>query len=125
MKSYYTVHSFMYEDLNLSGTDLTVFAFLYSFKNYNGSLSYLAKAVGVRSTTTIQSSLKRLIDLGLIRKDKPSNKYSTCRYTVLYAKRSKHSSKGEWNGNEKECTVVDADFPEDRIETSVEIGVKL
>lgn len=83
----------MYEDLNLSGTDLYVFAFLYSFKEYKGSISYLAKAVGVKSTTTIQSSLKRLIDLGLIKKEKSPNCFSTCKYVVLYEtdkKKRKH-----------------------------------
>lgn len=84
MKSYYTVYNFMYEDLHLVGTDLYVFAFLYSFKEYKGSISYLAKAVGVKSTTTIQSSLKRLIGLGLIKKSKSENCFSTCKYTVLY-----------------------------------------
>lgn len=93
----------MYEDLNLSGTDLYVFAFLYSFKKYKGSLSYLSRAVGVKSTTTIQSSLKRLIDLGLIRKEKSSNCFSTCEYKVLYkasAKNRKHNEV-EYNGESK------------------------
>ncbi len=111
MKSYYTVHDFMYEDLNLSGTDLCVFAFLYSFKEYSGSLSYLSKAVGVKSTTTIQSSLKRLIELGLIQKEKSSNCFSTCRYVVLY----------EPKGKKNKRKVEELEFTG---ETKVEIGAK-
>ena len=114
MRSYYTVHDFMYDDLNLSGTDLYVFAFLYSFKEYSGSLSYLSKAVGVKSTTTIQSSLKRLIDLGFIKKEKSLNCFSTCRYIVLYKARSnKNVKQREWDRDEAQ------------INNDVKIGVRL
>ena len=121
MESYYKVHNFMYEDLKLSGTDLYVFAFLYSFKKYKGSISYLAKAVGVKSTTTIQSSLKRLVDLGLIKKEKPLNKFSTCGYTVLYTR--KDNIRGEWTKDEDYGVVIDAEFPEDEIVEDIRIGV--
>lgn len=126
MKNYYTIHAFMYEDLNLSGTDLYVFAFMYSFKEYKGSVSYLAKAVGVKSTTTIQSSLKRLIDLGLIKKEKSESCFSTCKYTILYNKPTKRHLKGEWKCSDKDRrTIIGGSFPEDEVETKVVIGGRL
>lgn len=122
MDNYYKVYDFMYEDLNLSGTDLYVFAILYSFKEYKGSISYLAKAVGVKSTTTVQSSLKRLINLGLIKKEKSLNKFSTCRYVVLYDIKPNIKRRGEWTGGIDYETVIDEDFPEEEIETDIQIG---
>jgi len=98
--SYYVVHDFMYKDLELTGTDLSLFALIYSYKEYYGSLSSMCLAVGAKSITTIQYSLKRLIDKGLILKSKPENKFSTCTYQVNVdnpkVPSRVSSSRGEW-----------------------------
>ena len=79
---YYTIYDFMVKDLQLKGTDLNVFALIFSFREYKGSLESMCKAVGAKSPTTIQYSLKRLLEMGAIEKVKPHNKFSTCTYKV-------------------------------------------
>ena len=106
---YYSIHDFMVEDLELKGTDLNVFAFIYSFKEYKGSLETLSKFVGVKSITTIQYSLKRLIEQGYILKDKPTNKFATCSYKVHekylnnFNIRRTNANEREWNN----CEVLE------------------
>lgn len=46
--SYYAVYDFMYKDLELTGTDLNLFALIYSHKEYYGSLSSMCEAVGLK-----------------------------------------------------------------------------
>lgn len=107
---YYTIHDFMTKDLQLKGTDLNVFALIYSFKEYKGSLSSICSAVGAKSITTIQYSLKRLSDMGLIMKSKPDNKFSTCTYKVdknndLIPNRTRGRKEHDWSQDEQNCKI--------------------
>ena len=70
--AYYSVHEFMYEDLDLKGTELNVFALIYSFEEYSGGLMYLSKAVGVSSLNTVQKALNSLLEKDYIVKVKKS-----------------------------------------------------
>lgn len=112
---YYTIHDFMYKDLGLKGVDLNVFALLYSFKKYKGSLGFICESVGVSSITTVQVSLKRLIEKGIIKKYKPSNKFLPCTYEVCHCVeqhplRKQSSTRGEWKFSENDKTEIGADF---------------
>ena len=71
----YIIENFMFEDLELKGTDLNVFALIYFEKNFKGSLEEISKAVGVKSLSTIQYSLKRLLDKKYIIKKKAHNPF--------------------------------------------------
>ena len=68
---YFTLHSFMQEELGLSGVTLMVYALIYSFtragSDCHGSLSYIAERVGA-STRSVQRALKELTDKGYITK---------------------------------------------------------
>lgn len=125
---HYLIHDFMYEDLNLKGVDLNVFALIYSFREYNGSLDTIRKCVGAKSITTIQYSLKRLVEEGLIIKNKIKGKYSYSIYHVNFShskippRVSGGYSRGEWTGGIDYETVIDEDFPEEEIETDIQIG---
>lgn len=108
---YYTIYEFMVSELKLSGTDLNVFAIIFSFRVYKGSLETLKKFAGVKSITTIQYSLQRLVSNGFIQKEKSDNKFSTCTYTVAprylkYLKNKENSSLNrEWQNEENEIRI--------------------
>lgn len=78
----YIIENFMFEDLELKGTDLNVFALIYFEKNFKGSLEEISKAVGVKSLSTIQYSLKRLLDKKYIIKKKAHNPFFPSTYIV-------------------------------------------
>ena len=66
----YKVYAFMTEYLELSNATLQVYAFLFSFTKsgvgvFYGSRKYMAETIGV-SLRTLQYSLKKLTDRGLI-----------------------------------------------------------
>ena len=71
-ENYYTVFGWMLNKLHLSGTDLIVYAIIYSFSQdgdseFKGSLSYMSDFTGA-SEKTIRRSLQRLESDGLIEK---------------------------------------------------------
>lgn len=71
-ENYYTIFGWMLNDLRLSGTDLIVYAVIYSFSQdgeseFKGSLAYLSGCTGA-SQSTIRRSLSHLEDLGYIEK---------------------------------------------------------
>ena len=72
----------MFEDLELKGTDLNVFALIYSKGKINDSLENLCKEVGVKSLSTIQYSLKRLLGKQYIIKQKAHNPFFPSTYVV-------------------------------------------
>lgn len=66
------IQGWMAHELGLSGTELIVYATIYSYSRdgsgeFKGSLSYLADISGA-SRSTVQRALKSLCDKGLIRK---------------------------------------------------------
>lgn len=70
--SYYLVHGWMVNELNLKGTNLVIFAIIFGFSHdemsrFTGSLKYLQSCTGV-SHTTVLKSLKYLVEEGLISK---------------------------------------------------------
>lgn len=112
---YYSIHDFMFGDLELCGTDLNVFALIYSFKEYKGSLQSICSAVGVKSITTVQSSLNRLLEQDLLIKEKSENKFLPCIYKVnfnhKFIPRSTRGKEREWDDSV--------------LKDDVQIGVKL
>lgn len=103
---FYKICDFMYEDLNLIGTDLNVFAIIYSSKEFYGSLETLRKRAGVKSVSTIKYSLKRLLERGLISKQEPKYKgRATCTYTSNYFPKNKKKFKGESDFSNKETVI--------------------
>lgn len=70
-EEFYKVYKWMVKDLHLSGNDLVVYAIIYSFCDkgnlYVGSREYLASEAG-SVKRTIDYSLKRLLEMGLIEK---------------------------------------------------------
>ena len=108
---YYTVYDFMYKDLKLCGTDLNVFALIYSFREYKGSLQSICLAVGAKSLTTFQYSLKRLVSRGFIVKLKSDNKFVPCIYKInfesgIIPKVNQSSFKGEWSSDETDFVEI-------------------
>ena len=70
-EEFYKVYKWMVSDLHLSGNDLVAYAIIYSFCErgnlYVGSREFLARESGT-AKRTIDYSLKRLLDMGLIEK---------------------------------------------------------
>ena len=112
---YYSIHDFMYRDLKLHGTDLNVFALVYSFKSYKGSLQSMCLPVGANSVTTIQYSLKRLVSQGFLLKEKSGDKFATCTYKVNFSNPL----------IPRNINVVDKAWEEYKGKNEVQIGVKL
>ena len=72
----FIIEDYMIKDLNLSGNDLVLYAYITTQGVCEESLPTLMTSVGVKSINTIRSSLKCLEDKGLItittRGNKPS-----------------------------------------------------
>lgn len=71
-ENFYTVFGWMLNELNLRGSDLVVYAIIYSFSQdgeseFKGSLAYISEFTGV-SEKTIHRSLAHLEELGYIEK---------------------------------------------------------
>lgn len=70
-EEFYKVYKWMVSDLHLSGNDLVAYAIIYSFCErgnlYVGSREFLARESGT-AKRTIDYSLKRLLEMGLIEK---------------------------------------------------------
>jgi len=80
-KNYINIYKWMIEDLNLSGTDVIVYAMIYGFKDkeFKGTVSYIQQWTGV-SKNTLYKVLKSLVDKGLLTKReiyKKGNKFCT------------------------------------------------
>lgn len=76
--NYIVIQGFMIKELNLKGAELIVYAIIYGFsqdgKNkYNGSREYLASWCNA-TERGIGKVLKKLVDKGLIEKEKIGNK---------------------------------------------------
>lgn len=77
--SYFIVYDFMVDELKLDGSELLVYALIYSFTNAGsecyGTLEYIAKRVGA-SRTTVYRALKELAKKKYIikRKEKKSGR---------------------------------------------------
>lgn len=72
-ENYYVIHGWMLNNLNLSGTQLQVYAIIYGFSqdgntSFSGSLSYLCDFTGA-GRTTIVTALNKLVDKKLIEKN--------------------------------------------------------
>lgn len=77
-KMSFTVHSFMCEEMELTGAELLTFAIIYSFSKsdagiYYGTQSYLA-AVSGTSESTVKRVLARLKERGYIEKTEKGDK---------------------------------------------------
>lgn len=83
----------MIKELNLSGTDLMVYAIIYGFTQdgnlwFGGSLQYLMDWTGSTKQTVI-SSLKRLVEDGLLEKVETFNgAIKNCKYRTKRARNS-------------------------------------
>ena len=74
--NYYTVQSFMRNDLKLKGNELSIYAIIFGFTQddeswFTGSLTYLQDWLGV-SKNTVRSALDSLVAKGYIFKDTQS-----------------------------------------------------
>lgn len=74
--NYYTVQSFMRNDLKLKGNELSIYAIIFGFTQdgeswFTGSLTYLQDWLGV-SKNTVRSALDSLVGKGFIFKDTQS-----------------------------------------------------
>jgi predicted transcriptional regulator len=73
--TYFSIHSFMTDELDLSGAELLIYALIYSFSDseegFHGSQDYISKrtALSLRSIAYATSSL---VEKGLITKEKQS-----------------------------------------------------
>lgn len=74
--NYYTIQSFMRNDLKLKGNELNIYAIIFGFTQddeswFTGSLTYLQDWLGV-SKNTVRSALDSLVEKGYIFKDTQS-----------------------------------------------------
>lgn len=74
--NYYTVQSFMRNDLQLKGNELCIYAIIFGFTQdseswFTGSLTYLQDWLGV-SKNTVRSALDSLVEKGFIFKETQS-----------------------------------------------------
>jgi hypothetical protein len=71
-ENYITIQGWMINKLNLSGTELIIYAVIYGFSQdegsvFDGSIKYLEKATGKKRTAII-TNLKKLVGKGLLKK---------------------------------------------------------
>lgn len=87
--TFFIVHSWMVNKLNLKTTERDVFAILYGFgqdgeSDFHGSLSYIATLTGY-SRNSICTALKNLTDKKLInKKEHTFNNIKYCSYTINF-----------------------------------------
>lgn len=87
-KNYIVIQGWMINNLKLKGNDLIIYAIIYGFSQdgltkFTGSLNYLEKASGV-SRNTVKNSIKKLIDLKLIKKEEEYvNNIKFCKYSHI------------------------------------------
>lgn len=84
-ENFVVILGFMINDLHLKGNELLIYAIIYGFcqeegQEFTGSLKYLSQWTGA-SKSTIMSTLKSLVDKGLISKrDEIRNGVRFCAY---------------------------------------------
>ena len=108
-ENYYTVFGWMLNKLHLSGTDLIVYAIIYSFSQdgdseFKGSLSYMSDFTGA-SEKTIRRSLQRLESDGLIEKiekNKSSGLANSYKITYQGDGQNDHPREGGQNDHPRE-----------------------
>ncbi len=87
------IYDFMVDELKLSGVPLIVYALIYSFTSYKGSLystrEYLAKRAGC-TVKSVDRTLKKLVKQGLVKKI--SRPHTSNVYTANPIKSEKVSS---------------------------------
>ena len=85
--AYITIQSFMRTQLNLSGTDLIIYAIIFGFSQdgkskFRGTLPYLMEWCGC-SKNTVRTSLENLVKAGhIIREDTIENNIILPRYFI-------------------------------------------
>lgn len=89
INSSYVIHSFMYEKMNLCGSELTVFAVIHSFTKgekglFYGTNDFLARACGL-SVSTVKRAVARLLNKGYI-EEHPSAEHRGYRCTDFIMK---------------------------------------
>lgn len=78
--NFFVTHGWMRTELNLSGTELSLYAILYGFSQdgesqYSGSIPYLSEWLGV-SRVTIHNSINSLMKKGLVKRHKDTPDHS-------------------------------------------------
>ncbi len=97
--NYIVIQGFMVKELKLKGTELLVYAIIYGFSQdgkgkFTGSWKYLASWCNV-TERDIAKVLKKLVDKGLIEKEKTMNKVQYRVGTKFMLKVNKVQSVGE------------------------------
>ncbi len=114
-ENFYVIHGWMLNELNLSGTELQVYAILYGYSQdgeswFKGSASYLSDWTG-RSKRSIYDILKKLTEKGIIEKREfDRNGVKMCDYRVLrtsYPVKKLHQGSEETSlGGSEETSLV-------------------
>lgn len=78
----YIIEDYMIKDLNLSGNELLTYAFLSTQGVCDETLEQMRSKIGMKSVTTLKTTLKSLVDRGLIISTKEKVNYPTT-YTVV------------------------------------------
>lgn len=96
-QSWYTVYSFMTQDLNLYGNLLTIYAAIHGYtmqgKNCNASYKYLRQCTNINSNSTISKNLFILEKANYIKRKKHFDKLNLtneCYYETLQTYDYKH-----------------------------------
>ena len=103
--NYYTVQSFMRNDLKLKGNELSIYAIIFGFTQdgeswFTGSLTYLQDWLGV-SKNTVRSALDSLVGKGFIFKDTQSVN------GIVYNRYKNNYSVSKIDTNNKEYNILD------------------
>ena len=103
--NYYTVQSFMRNDLKLKGNELSIYAIIFGFTQddeswFTGSLTYLQDWLGV-SKNTVRSALDSLVAKGYIFKDTQSIN------GIVYNKYKNNYGVSKIDPNNKEYNILD------------------
>ena len=103
--NYYTVQSFMRNDLKLKGNELSIYAIIFGFTQdgeswFTGSLTYLQDWLGV-SKNTVRSALDSLVGKGFIFKDTQSVN------GIFYNRYKNNYSVSKIDTNNKEYNILD------------------
>lgn len=86
--SYFSIQSWMVQELKLRGAERDIYAIIYSFcqdgdSDFHGSLKYLSDMTGY-SKNSVCSALQSLVDKGYIKKtEKIINNIKFCRYHTI------------------------------------------
>ena len=78
----YIIEDYMIKDLNLSGNELLTYAFLTTQGVCDDTLEQMRSKIGMKSVTTLKTTLKSLLDRGLITSTKEKVNYPTT-YSVV------------------------------------------